>query len=353
MLDVHVLGLRRTQQPLSLALQGGGAHGAFTWGALDAMLERTGHPFVALSGTSAGAVNAVVMTHGLMLGGRDGAREALTRFWTALGKAVPWDALGLVAGNGERFSTAGRMLMRWTQALMPTQPKALRVDPLRDLLTQQVDFERLRHRDAPRLYVAATHANSGRLRVFENEELSVDAVLASACLPMLQPAIHIDGEPYWDGGYSANPAIYPLIHDAEAADVMLVVLSPWQWDDAPDTLDEVRLRATEIGFNAAFLREMHWLAQATSLAQRAWWPGPLERRLRRVRWHLIDGHDALSPLHADSKVIAHPQSLTRLYEAGHARTVQWIEQQGRHVGRRGSLDLQRMFADERATSSVA
>ena len=307
----YVFGLRPSTRPIGLALQGGGAHGAYTWGVLDALLERTRHPIAAVSGTSAGAVNAVVMTHGLLLGGRDGAREALTRFWTALGNAVPWDALGLVAGNGERFSTAGRLLMRWTQALMPTQPKALRVDPLRDLLTKQVDFERLRHRDAPRLYVAATHANSGRLRVFENDELSVDAVLASACLPMLQPAIQIDGEPYWDGGYSANPAIYPLIHDADAADVMLVVLSPWQWDDAPEHTRRGSLARHRDRLQCHVPARDAWVgaghvARATRLVARAVGAALAPRAMASDRWsrrlvviaRRLQGHRASAVAHS-------------------------------------------------------
>jgi len=344
MLAADVSGIRWSPRPISLALQGGGAHGAFTWGALDAVLEHTGHPIVAISGASAGAVNAVLVAHGLLTAGRDGARDALSRFWQALGLAVPWDAFGLVAGDGERFSPAARLLMRWAQTLAPGRTNPLRIDPLRELLDQHVDFERLRHRDAPRLYVAATHANSGRLRVFTNPELTLDAVLASACLPALQAAVVIDGEPYWDGGYSANPALFPLVRE-HGGDVMLVLLSPWQWNDTPASADEVRLRTAEIAFNAAFLREMHWLAEATQFARRAWWPGPLERRLRRMRWHLIDGHDALSSLPADSKVIAHPQSLTRLRDAGHARAMQWIEQHARMVGRRDSFDLELLFGD--------
>jgi len=345
MLASDVLRYFKTQRPISLALQGGGAHGAFTWGALDALLEHTDHPITAISGTSAGAVNAVLVAHGLLAGGREGARDALSRFWQALGSAVPWDALGLVADGGERFSTAGRMLLRWTQSLMPARSSPLRIDPLRALLNQHVDFDRLRHRDAPRLHVAATHASSGRLRVFGNHELSIDAVLASACLPALQSAVEIDGEPYWDGGYSANPALFPLVREF-GGDIVLVLLSPWHWGDTPGTADEVRLRTADIAFNAAFLREMHWLADATVLARHAWWPGALERRLRRVRWHLIDGHDALASLPADSKVIAHPQSLTRLRDAGHARAMQWIEQHARQVGRRDSIDLVGLFGGD-------
>jgi len=339
----QVLGLRSSHHPISLALQGGGAHGAYTWGVLDALLEHTRHPIVGASGSSAGAVNAVVLAYGLLRGGRDGAREALARFWSAVGQTVPWDALGLVAGDGERFSMAGRLMLRWAQAMSPAQANPMRIDPLRELLEQQVDFKRLRGGDAMRLHVAATHANSGRLRVFGNHELSVDAVLASACLPTMHSAALVDGEPYWDGGYSANPPLFPLIRDAGTTDVLLVMLSPWQWGETPKSLEEIRARAVEIAFNSAFLREMHWLAEATALARQAWWPGPLERRLRRMRWHVIDGHDALSSLPADSKLISHPQLLTRLHEAGRARTQQWIDRWGHHVGRRDSADLSDLF----------
>lgn len=343
MLCVDVFGSRPPSCPISLALQGGGAHGAFTWGVLDALLERTHHPIVAASGSSAGAVNAVVLAHGLLQDGRDGARAALSRFWTAIGSAVPWNALGLVASDGGRFTTAGRLMMRWAQSFSPTRANPLRADPLRELLAQQVNFERLRQPDAPRLYVAATHANTGRLRLFDNREIGIDVVLASACLPLLQPAVMVDSQPYWDGGYSANPALFPLIHHSGARDVLLVTLNPWHWGETPESLEAIRLRATEIAFNAAFLREMQWLAEATALARRAWWPGPLERGLRRVRWHLIDGHDALSALPADSKLIAHPQSIMRLRDAGRAQALAWIEQHGHRVGRDDSVDLQRVF----------
>jgi NTE family protein len=348
-----MIGKQRSNNPLGLALQGGGAHGAYTWGVLDAMLEQSVHPIAAISGTSAGAVNAVVLAHGLLHGGRDGAREALDRFWTAMGTAVPWSALGLVAGDGERFTAAGRLMMQWAQSLSPAQANPMRIDPLRELLEQHVDFERLRRGDAPRLHVAATHANTGRLRVFDNDEMNADVVLASACLPVLQPAIVIGGEPYWDGGYSANPALFPLLGDRAVRDIVLVVLSPWHFGETPQSSQAIRQRAAEIAFNAGFLREMNWLAQATALAQRAWWPGPLERRLRRVRWHMIDGHDALSVLPADSKVIAHPSSLTRMRDAGRADALTWQQESGACIGERGSADLQRLFGDHPTSAAQA
>lgn len=327
---------------LSLALQGGGAHGAFTWGVLDVLLEDPSHDVTAVSGTSAGAVNAVLLAHGLLDGGRDGARQALAQFWEALGRAVPWDALGLTANSGSGLSATGRLMMQWAQALSPAQTSFMRPDPLRDLLQRQVDFERLRAQSPLRLHIAATHANTGRLRVFGERELSIDVVMASACLPTLQRAVLIEGEPYWDGGFSANPALAPLL-SGPADDVLLVMLSPWSLGDTPTTTDEIRLRSAEIAFNAAFLREMQLIADATAAARKAWWGGPLERRLRRLRWHVIDVHEAVTDLPLASKAIAHPQWLQRLRDAGREHARAWLSTHGAMLGRRSSADLLQLF----------
>jgi NTE family protein len=353
MLRPTMFGRPPTPRPISLALQGGGAHGAFTWGVLDALLERTTHRIAAISGTSAGAVNAVVLTHGLLRGGREGARASLAAFWDDVGRTVPWDALGLLAGSGEQLSPAGRLLLQWAQALSPTRSNPLGLDPLRDLLGRQVDFAALREQDQVQLHIAATQANSGRLRVFGQRELSVDVVLASACLPTLQRAVLIDGEHYWDGGYSANPALFPLVCGRRADDLLVVMLSPWEWGGTPQSVEEIRVRALDIAFNASFLCEMRLLAEATRLAQRAFWPGPLERCLRAVRWHLIDGHDTLSALPVDSKMITHPQLLNRLRDAGRAQALSWIELQGTAIGRRSSVDLAQLFDGARPPAMAA
>ena len=338
----------RSTHALALALQGGGAHGAFTWGVLDVLLERTPHTVRAISGSSAGAVNAVLLAHGLLQGGRDGAREALATFWDALGRSVPWDALGLVAHDGGGLSATGRLMMQWAQALAPPQTSFLRPDPLRDLLTRQVDFERLRVASPVQLYLAATHANTGRLRLFTQREVSVEAVLASACLPTLQRAVVIDGEPYWDGAFSANPALAPLVRERAAGDVLVVMLSPWSHGATPTTSDEIRLRSAEIAFNAAFLREMRLIADATAAARGWWWNGPLERRLRRVRWHMIDVHDALADLPVVGKAIAHPQWLQRLRDAGRAQALAWLERHHGALGARSSVDLAHLFGEHAA-----
>ncbi|MDG0834244.1 patatin-like phospholipase family protein [Roseateles saccharophilus] len=333
-------------RPISLALQGGGAHGAFTWGVLDGLLDAGAHPIAAVSGTSAGAINAVLLAHGLLSGGREGARAALAGFWEDLGRVVPWEMLGWVASDGDRLTPAGRLMLQWANFMAPLQDGMLRLDPLRDLLRRHVDFDLLRRQTRLRLHIAATHANSGRLRVFSHDELTVEATLASACLPTLQPPVLVDGEPYWDGGYSANPAIFPLVRERAASDVVVVMLSPRTLGDTPRTAEEVRVRAVEIAFNAAFLCEMRMLSDALSLARRALWPGPLERRLRAMRWHLIDGHDTLSALPVDSKLIAHPQLLGRLHTAGRDRAAEWLAVHGAAIGRHSSADLQRLFGTD-------
>lgn len=325
--------------PLALALQGGGAHGAFTWGVLDALLEQRANPIVAVSGASAGAMNALLLAHGLLAGGRDGARAALAAFWTALGASVPWDAWGLLSSDGTQFSAPAQWMLRWMSSVSPAQANPMRMNPLRDLLARSVDFERLRQQSRIALHIAATHANSGRLRVFGNDELSLDAALASACLPSLHHAVEIDGEPYWDGAFSANPPVMPLLRTRGALDVMVVMLSPWRLGDTPGSADAIRERTMEIAFNAAFLGEMRLVAEATELAQHAWWPGTFEQRLKRAHWHLIDGGEHLAALPASSKLIAHSALLQRLHDAGRERALQWLQQHGAQIGRHSTLDL--------------
>jgi NTE family protein len=329
---------------VALALQGGGAHGAFTWGVLDALLEHTANPIVAISGTSAGAMNAVLLAHGLLEGGRDGARAALAAFWQDLGRTLPWDAMKMLGSGGDSLSATGRWMLQWTQWLSPAHANPLRLDPLRDLLSRSVDFERLAQQRDIALCIAATHANTGRLRVFHNPELSIDVLMASACLPTLQPAVTIDGQPYWDGGFSANPPVLPLLAEPGIDDLVVVVLSPWRLGTTPHGVDEIRARTMEIAFTATYLREMQWIAEAAALSGASWLRGAFERRVQRTHWHVIDGNDQLAALPSDSKLIAHQPLLERLRDAGRQRTLDWIASHGASLGRRSSADLQRLFA---------
>ena len=201
--------LRSSPSRLNLALQGGGAHGAFTWGVLDVLLEDPRIRFEGLSGSSAGAMNAVAFADGWLKGGRDGARQALAEFWTWAGKhTLP----GVTQGKGEAISLspAGKMLANWAGHFSPSQLNPFDLNPFRDQLERQIDFKRLRRRSPFKLFIGTTQANTGKLRVFRESELTVDVLLASACLPSIHRSVLIDGEPYWDGGYSANPAVFPL-----------------------------------------------------------------------------------------------------------------------------------------------
>jgi NTE family protein len=333
---------------VALALQGGGAHGAFTWGVLDALLEHTSQRIVAVSGTSAGAMNAVLLAHGLLEGGRDGARAALAAFWQALGRAVPWDAMKLLSSNGESLSPTARWLMSFTRWLSPAHANPLRLDPLRDLLTRSVDFERLAQQRDVSLHIAATHANTGRLRVFRNAELSIDVLMASACLPSLQPAVMIEGDPYWDGGFSANPPVLPLLAEPAVDDLLLVMLNPWRLGATPHGAEEIRARTMEISFVAPYLREMHWLAAAAATSGAPWQKGAFVRRVQRTHWHVIDGNDHLATLPSDSKLIAHQPLLERLCEAGRQRTLTWLQSHGASLGHRSSADLPRLFGGHEA-----
>jgi NTE family protein len=332
---------------VNLALQGGGAHGAFTWGVLDALLEDGRLVFDGISGTSAGAMNAVVMAQGLMDGGAEGARQALRRFWTSVATSLPFEgAVPTADGQGFRVAPAMRLMLHWTQYLTPDQFNPFDHNPLRELLKAQVDFECLRRHAPVRLFIAATEANTGRLRLFQNPQLQLDTVLASACLPRLHRSVLIDGQPHWDGGYAANPAIYPLLLDCRAHDTLMVLLTPLRWERTPQSRQDIEQRTTELAFNATFLREMRMLADLRSRLQAstAWWRrGPLEQRLMQARFHMIEAGELLRELGTDTKAAAGQRFFEMLFALGREHGQRWLQEQGAHVGQRSTVDLQQSF----------
>ena len=330
---------------LNLALQGGGAHGAFTWGVLDALLEDGQFAFEGVSGTSAGSMNALCLAHGLMTGGRDGAREALAGFWTTVAGDAHYTPSAQAAGN---IAPALKMMLQWTDYLSPEQLNPLDLNPLRDVLQARFDFERLR-RDSPvKLFIAATHANSGKLRIFRNDELSVDALLASACLPTVHRSIVIDGEPYWDGGYSANPAVFPLFYHCSAADILLVLLTPLHYSETPVSAADIKVRLRELAFNSTFLREMRMFAHMREQLGDSWLPdwlplGRFERRIGRLRFHAIAGDALLSEMPADSKLAVNLPFFEKLRDQGRAHAQAWLAAHRMQVGRSATLDLMKLF----------
>ena len=337
-----------TQKPsLSLALQGGGAHGAYTWGVLDRLLE-AGIRIDGISGTSAGAMNAVALAHGWTAGGAEGARAALADFWQAVGDSVPFHVELLNSLNSTTdgaLPTPMNVMMGFMRLFSPYQLNPFELNPLRDVVRAQFDFERLR-RDCPlKLFIAATTVRTGKVRLFHTAELSEAALLASACLPTLHHAVEIDGEHYWDGGFTANPAIYPLLYECATPDILMVLLNPLQRDDAPRSAEDISARSMELGFSTTFLREMRMIAHARQyIAETAGWMplGRLERKLVGQRFHLIEARE-LAEAGSASKLNAASGFLTELHTLGRSRADEWLRKQYRHVGRKETVDVARLF----------
>lgn len=332
--------------PINLALQGGGAHGALTWGVLDRLLADGRLDVSGLSGTSAGAMNAVALAQGLMDDGTDGARAALERFWQAVAGTMPAEATVLASdGAGARLAPMARLLLHWSHYLSPSQSNPLDLNPLRDIVQSQFDFERLRHSPGPALLIAATAARTGRLRLFRRPELSAEAVLASACLPTLFRPVEIEGEPYWDGGYSANPPVLPLVEeDGCARDTLLVLLTPLRHAEMPQSAASIQARTLDISFNAAFLREMALLTDWREQARRSWLPlGRQNRRLARSEFHLIDAGAWLGTLGDDSKLAVHPEYFEALRDRGRDMAAEWLERHAARLGRHAGISLREVF----------
>lgn len=333
----------RSAPRLNLALQGGGAHGAFTWGVLDALLTDPRLHFEGLSGSSAGAMNAVVLADGWLKGGRDGARQGLADFWTAVGQQMP---VGMTRGEGEAMSLspASKLLASWAGYFSPSQLNPFELNPLRDLLNRLVDFERLRAASPFKLFVGTTQANTGKLRIFREHELTVEVLLASACLPKIHHSVEIEGEPYWDGGYAANPAVFPLFYDCDSRDVLLVLLSPLQREGTPHTVEEIETRMAELAFSANFMREMRMFADATAFSSPTFmtW-GRLERRLQAMRFHMIDSSQLLSLQRTETKLLAHGPFLDLLRDQGRARGADWLQVEAPAIGQRSTIDVKQCF----------
>ena len=330
---------------IALALQGGGSHGAFTWGVLDRLLADDGRlELEGLSGSSAGAINAVVLADGWLRGGRAGAREALAAFWLEVGKLMPPGMVVQGEGDSIQLSAASKLLVSWAGRFSPAQINPFELNPLRDLFVRLVDFEALREHSPFKLFVAATQANTGKLRIFREHEMTADVLMASACLPKIHHPVDIDGEPYWDGGYSANPAVFPLFYECDTPDVLLVLLSPLRRDDAPRTVREIDDGITELSFSAPFMREMQAFLHAAEFAERSSrTAGQLDAKVRSMRIHMIDVCDVAILERTDTKALAYAPFLEMLRDQGRERAELWLATDASDVGLRSSVDVQKWF----------
>jgi len=342
---------------VNLALQGGGALGALTWGILDRLLEEPWLEFEGISGSSAGAMNGVALAAGMAQGGRAGARELLDKFWNAVGTAsypaplrfgeTPPDGPAATS-LASSLAAPAKFLIGLTRFFSPYQLNPLDLNPLRQIVDELIDFERLRAASPLQLFIGATHVRSGTLRLFERFELSTDHLLASACLPAISQAVVIDGEAYWDGGYAGNPAIYPLLYRCRSRDVVIVLLLPLERDPAPTSAEGIRARITEIHLNSSFLREMRGIGQAQAqVARVAWLRGPLERRLAASCFHMVATDDLVSGLAIEKSLNTSLPFLVKLKAEGRERAATWLARHGDALGRHSTIDVQAMFGSER------
>ena len=334
---------------INLALQGGGSHGAFTWGVLDALIEDGRLAIAAVSGTSAGAINAAILLQGWAKGGPDGARKALADFWNELGtmavaspiRRTPLDQL---QGNWNLDSSPAALWADVIQrTLSPWQRNPLNFDPLRDLLRRHFDAEAVRDCKEIKAFVAATNVETGKVRIFKRDELSINALLASACLPNVHDAVVIDGVPYWDGGYRGNPPIWPFIYESDSHDVVIVELDPAVRKGVPRSNAEIADRLNEITFGGALMAEMRAIAFVQNLIRQGVITGEFGSRLRMMLIHSINDDASLAPLGAISKFNIEPAFLEHLFQLGRAAAARWLAATYDSVGVKTSIDIAARF----------
>ncbi len=326
---------------LALALQGGGAHGAYGWGVLDRLLEED-LPIVAVSGASAGALNGAALVSGLVNGGRQGARDALARLWETVSRQSPlqafdtdWWTMPLFEPFLRRSLEFGKLVSRY---VAPLSPGLRDMRALRRVVGDSIDLSALTAPGAVPLSIAATRVATGAARLFHNNEITLDALMASACLPDLFGPVTIEGEPYWDGGFSANPALEPLIFDGHGqTDVLIVQITPFATDETPDTLVEVMGRMSDIGFNACLLRDLKALTEVQAIARRA---PPIDDRftaLARTNLHQMEAAPALAERGSTGKSDTRRSQLEGLRDLGRTTADAWLAQHGDELGRQSTL----------------
>jgi len=338
---------------INLALQGGGSHGAFTWGVLDRLLEEPSLHIDSISGTSAGAMNAVVLADGLTRGNVKGraaaslcARQKLEKFWRAVsgaaqGSVVQRTPINRLLGNWSMNGSWGYHFSESVSRLFsPYETNPLNINPLKNLLESVVDFDNVNQCNDIKLFISATNVHTGRVKVFDSHNLSSDIVLASACLPQVFQAVEIDGIPYWDGGYMGNPSLFPFRDHTVTADIVVVQINPVERIGVPRTTQEIQNRLNEINFNSSLLKELRAIDFVTRLLDE----GKLdEQHYRRERIHIIENQDELIPLGASSKINAEWKFLQHLRDVGRDTADRWIGENFDQIGVASTVDLPAMF----------
>ncbi|HXC06635.1 MAG TPA: patatin-like phospholipase family protein, partial [Bacteroidia bacterium] len=328
------------KKKIALALQGGGAHGAFTWGILEKLLEENALNIRGLCGTSVGAITAALAVYGIQKNGPKGALDLLQKFWKELSIATvfsmpqpTWMDNQLFHGNLD-YSPQYRFFNGFTNYLAPSQFNPLNINPLRDIVGRLIDFEELKQ-SRIKLFVSATRVRDGSCKVFSLPDVSLDAVMASACLPSLSKAAEVKGEFYWDGGYTGNPPIYPLIHGTDAKDILLVQINPIKTDRIPQSVSEITDRVNEISFNANLMAEMRMINKGYDM----------NGKLNDTRFHIIPADKWLHDLNFSSTLNISWEFLNRLRMRGREAASEWLEHDLDRVGKESSPLLTEFFGE--------
>ncbi|MGA7263539.1 MAG: patatin-like phospholipase family protein [Stellaceae bacterium] len=337
---------RQPKKSIKLALQGGGSHGAFTWGVIDQLLEDERLHIAAVSGTSAGAMNAVALADGMARGGPAEARKCLEKFWSATSAAARYSPIqrslfDIFMGNWSLDTSPTYILMdHLSRILSPYDLNPMNLNPLRDVLARCVDFGSVNDPDGVKLFLTATNVRTGKPKIFRQPGIQLDSVMASACLPFVFKAVEIDGEAYWDGGYMGNPALFPLVDECAAGDIVVIQINPFYRPDVPQSAREIQNRLNEITFNTSLLKELRSLAFLWEIIHYE----NLEReRFRDVHIHAIYDEKTMLALGVSSKLNAEWAFLTHLRDRGRETTQEWLSRHYEDLGVRNTLDLSWIF----------
>jgi NTE family protein len=332
------------QRAINLALQGGGTHGAFTWGVLDRLLEENWLSIDGITATSAGSINAVLLAHGLAVGGREAAKKALALFWRRLSvmmasSVLQPSILDKMSGTfGLDYSPGYLLINLLCQFLSPYQLNPFNVNPLKHLLEDIVDFGLIRRQTAVKLFLSATNVRTCKLDIFDGKVLTANHVLASSCLPFLMHAVEINGEPYWDGGFIGNPAFFPLIYQCEACDIVLIHVTPARRSDFPATSNAILSRMQEVSVNSSVMREMRAIA-----AVNKWISQGKMTSGKEILVHIIEEVDAISKLPHSSKLNADWEFVLYLHAIGRRCAENWLASNSNRLGIESSIDLETKY----------
>ena len=336
---------------LSLALQGGGAHGAFEWGILDRLLEDETIEIKAVTAASAGAMNAVCLAHGMTVGGRDEARKTLDAFWRGTNRAGGQNVFGdssiwtkaFAGPDWLKNSPGWRMAETFAMSLSPYEFNPFNLNPLHDILEASVNFEAIREHSPIKLYIAATAVRRSKAKIFRETELTARHIMASACLPQVFQAVEIDGEPYWDGGFLANPPLWPLFYDDTPDDILVVSLNPFVREETPKSPGEIMDRLNEIAFSAPLTAELRAVAFVQELIEKDRLTPEARGHYRHIRMHAIEADGWIDDLSMGSKSNTEWTFLNDLRSRGRAAAEEWLKTCFADVGVRSSVDLQARF----------